>query len=46
MHRSQMFSHVGLVKSELYKAYSKYISDNYGSRGINFITTGNFLGGK
>jgi len=44
--RSQMFSKVGFVKSELYKAYSKYVSETYGGRGINFITTGSFLGGK
>ena len=42
--RAQMFSRVGFVKSELYKAYSKYVSDNYGNRGINFTTTGNYLG--
>jgi len=46
MHRSQMYAHVSFVKAELYKAYSKYITDNYGTKGINFITTGNFLGGK
>lgn len=46
VHRSQMFSHIGFVKCELYKAYSKYITDNYSSRGINFAISGNFLGGK
>jgi len=44
--RSQMFLQVGKVKSELYKAYSKYISENYGNKGINFITSSNFLGGR
>jgi len=44
--RSQMFAHISFVKSELYKAYSKYISVNYGNDGINFITNTNYLGGK
>lgn len=44
--RSQMFAHISFVKSELYKAYSKYISENYASKGINFITNTNYLGGK
>lgn len=44
--RSQMFAKVSYVKAELYKAYSKYVSENYGSRGINFIASGNYLGGK
>lgn len=44
--RSQMYSIVSFVKSELYKAYSKYVADNYASSGINFITPGNFIGGK
>jgi hypothetical protein len=46
MVKSQMFAQISYVKSELYKAYSKYISENYGSKGINFITTNTFLGGK
>jgi len=44
--RSQMYAQIGFVKSELYKAYSKYMSENYANTGINFITNGNFLGGK
>ena len=44
--RSQMFAHISKVKAELYKAYSKYISENYGSKGIQFISTTNYLGGK
>lgn len=44
--RSQMFIYISFVKAELYKAYSKYISQNYSTRGINFVTTGNYLGGR
>lgn len=44
--RSQMFSIIGYVKSELYTAYSKYISENYASTGINFVSSTNYLGGK
>ena len=44
--RSQMFSMISFVKSELYTAYSKYISDNYSSSGINFVASQNYLGGK
>lgn len=44
--RSQMYSIVSFVKSELYKAYSKYVADNYASSGINFVASQNYLGGK
>ena len=44
--RSQMFALLGFVKSELYKAYSKYVADNYSSSGINFVANTNYLGGK
>lgn len=44
--RSQMYSMVSYVKSELYKAYSKYVADNYASSGINFVASTNYLGGK
>ena len=44
--RSQMFANISMVKAELYKAYSKYISENYGNKGIQFATANNYLGGK
>jgi hypothetical protein len=44
MSRAQMYSLVSNTKTELYKAYSKYISENYHNEGINFVTTGKFLG--
>jgi len=44
--RSQMFAHISFVKSELYKAYSKYIAINYSNMGINFVANANYLGGK
>ena len=44
--RSQMFSIISFVKSELYTAYSKYIAENYASSGINFVASTNYLGGK
>jgi len=44
--RSQMFSIISFVKSEIYTAYSKYVADNYSSSGINFVASTNYLGGK
>jgi hypothetical protein len=44
--RSQMFSTISFVKSELYKTYSKYVSEHYGNRGITYTSSGNYLGGK
>ena len=44
MSRSQMYSLVSNTKTELYKAYSKYVAENYHDSGINFVTTGKFLG--
>lgn len=44
--KAQMYSLISMVKSELYKAYSKYVSENYTNSGINFITPGTFIGGK
>lgn len=44
MSRSQMYSLVSNTKSELYKAYAKYISEHYQDTGIKFITNGTFLG--
>ncbi|OQA30267.1 MAG: hypothetical protein BWY55_00928 [archaeon ADurb.Bin336] len=44
--RSQMYVQVSFIKSELYKAYSLHIQQHYGDSGINFISSGLFLGGK
>lgn len=44
--RPQMYIQVSFVKSELYKAYSLHIQQHYGDSGINFISSGLFLGGK
>jgi len=44
--RSQMFAKISFVKTELYKAYSKYVAENYNNVGINFVSTGAYLGGK
>jgi hypothetical protein len=46
MSRSQMYALVSNTKTELYKAYSKYVTENYQGTGINFVTSGTFLGGK
>jgi hypothetical protein len=44
MARSQMYALVSNTKTELYKAYSKYVSENFKDTGINFITNGTYLG--
>lgn len=44
--RSEMFSIISFVKSEIYTAYSRYVAENYASTGINFVSSTNYLGGK
>lgn len=44
--RAQMYVAVSNTKSELYKSYCKYVSENYSQPGIDFTTTNKFLGEK
>ncbi|MEI7961180.1 MAG: hypothetical protein WCI04_02490 [archaeon] len=44
--RAQMYALISNTKTELYKAYSKFISENYKDTGINFTDPNPYLGGK
>ena len=44
MSRSQMYALISNTKTELYKAYSKYMTEHFQQTGINFVTNGLYLG--